>query len=185
MPSRRARTGDPSKQTVGSVSPAAYRPAGRARNPPVQAATDDSLSIGRSEWRRRSRLTEPSPRAPSMAPSRPGYITLAGRIRREDSAALTRCVCARAAAREPGPLACDVGGLEDPDMGTVDALARMALSARRLGRRVELRRAKPDLVELLVLAGLGALAVEVVGEAEEREEPGRVEKEHDPADPIA
>lgn len=70
-------------------------------------------------------------------------------------------------------------------MGTVDALARMALSARRLGRRVELRRAKPDLVELLVLAGLGALAVEVVGEAEEREEPGRVEKEHDPADPIA
>ena len=45
-------------------------------------------------------------------------------------------------------------------MGTVDALARMALAARRLGRDVELRRARPDLLELLVLAGLGDLAAE-------------------------
>jgi hypothetical protein len=70
-------------------------------------------------------------------------------------------------------------------MGTVDALARMALAARRLGRNVELRRARPDLLELLVLAGLHELAVEVGRQPEEREIPGGVEEEHDPADPVA
>ena len=70
-------------------------------------------------------------------------------------------MCARVAAGEPGPLACDVAGVDDPDMGTIDALARMALAARRLGRHVELLRARPDLRELLELAGLGDLAAEV------------------------
>jgi hypothetical protein len=130
-------------------------------------------------------LTDPRPRAPATTPSRGPGIALAGRVGPDEADALERCVCARVAAGEPGPLACDVGGVEDPDMGTIDALARMALAARRLGRDVELRRARPDLFELLVLAGLDALAVEVERQAEEREEAGRVEEEDDPADPIA
>jgi hypothetical protein len=130
-------------------------------------------------------VTEPRPSAPSTGASRARGVALTGRIGAEDAAALTNCVCARVAAGEPGPLACDVAGLEDPDMGTVDALARMALAARRLGCDVELRHARPDLLELLVLAGLDELAVEVRRQAEEREEPGRVEEEDDPADPIA
>ena len=106
-------------------------------------------------------MTDPRPRAPATAPSRAPGIALAGRIGPDDAEALTTCVCSRIAAGEPGPLGCDVAGIEDPDMGTVDALARMALAARRLGRDVELRRARPDLLELLVLAGLEALTVEV------------------------
>jgi hypothetical protein len=130
-------------------------------------------------------LTEPRRRAPSEPRNgRPG-VALAGRIGPDDASALSECVCARVAAGETGPLACDVAAVEDPDFGTVDALARMALAARRLGRRVELWSARRDLLELLELAGLGTLAVEVRRQAEEREEALGVEEEDDPADPIA
>jgi anti-anti-sigma regulatory factor len=84
---------------------------------------------------------------------------------------------------------CDVGRLAVPDIGTVDALARLALAARRLGCSVILRGASPDLRDLLALAGMTrvipclALPVEVVGESELREEPGGVEEERDPGDP--
>ena len=54
-----------------------------------------------------------------------------------------------------GPVACDVGALAEPDVVTVDGLARLQLTARRLGYRVELRRACGELEELLVLTGLG------------------------------
>ena len=130
-------------------------------------------------------MTDPRPRAPATAPPRDPGIALAGRIGPQDADALTTCVCARVAAGEAGPLGCDVARVEDPDMGTVDALARMALAARRLGRNVELRRARPDLLELLILAGLEELAVEVGRQPEEREEAGGVEEEDDSADPIA
>ena len=136
-------------------------------------------------------MTEPRPRTPSTAGtegsegSEERTVALSGRIGPDDADALSDCVCARVAAGERTPLACDVAAIEDPDMGTVDALARMALTARRLGRHVELRRARPDLRELLELAGLGRLAVEVSRKAEEREEPGGIEEEDDPADPIA
>jgi hypothetical protein len=130
-------------------------------------------------------VTEPRPCAPSTAQTEAPGIALRGRIGPDAADALADCVCARVAAGEAGPLACDVDAVEDPDIGTVDALARMALTARRLGRDVELRRARPDLRELLELAGLGRLAVEVRRQAEEREEALGVEEEDDPADPIA
>jgi hypothetical protein len=110
---------------------------------------------------------------------------LRGRIGPADAEALARCVCARVAAGERGPLSCDVAGVDDPDMGTVDALARMALAARRLGRRLELRAARRELRELLALAGLEGLTVEVRREAEQREVALGVEEEHDPVDPVA
>ena len=84
---------------------------------------------------------------------------------------------------------CDVGALERPDLGTVDALARVALLARRLGGRVDIRHAAPELRELLALAGLGDIVpcersgVEVRGQTEHREEARGVEEERDPADP--
>jgi len=49
---------------------------------------------------------------------------------------------------------CDVGALVDPDAVTVDALARLQLTARRLGRRVRLRHASAELQELLAFVGL-------------------------------
>ena len=130
-------------------------------------------------------MTEPRPCAPSTGPGGRSGVALTGRIGPDDATALSACVCARVAAGGGGPLACDAAAVEDPDLGTIDALARMALAARRLGHTVELVRVRPDLRELLDLAGLGALAVEVGRQSEQREEPGGVEEEHDPADPLA
>lgn len=40
------------------------------------------------------------------------------------------------------------------DATTIEALARLQLTARRLGRRISLRRASPDLDRLVSFAGL-------------------------------
>jgi anti-anti-sigma regulatory factor len=69
------------------------------------------------------------------------------------------------------------------DIGTVDALARLQLSARRLGRRLRLREVPLELRELIELAGLSrVLGVEPVGQAEEREVALDVEKRVQPGD---
>lgn len=49
---------------------------------------------------------------------------------------------------------CDVGALADPDAVTVDVVARLQLTAGRLGRQVRLRHACRELQELLVLTGI-------------------------------
>jgi anti-anti-sigma regulatory factor len=49
---------------------------------------------------------------------------------------------------------CDVCTLTDPDVDTVDALARLQLIARRQGGQILLRNAPPELKELLALTGL-------------------------------
>ncbi len=49
---------------------------------------------------------------------------------------------------------CDVGELRHPDCATVDHLARLQLTARRHGRAIRLRRARPELRELIGLCGL-------------------------------
>jgi anti-anti-sigma regulatory factor len=93
---------------------------------------------------------------------------------------------------QPAVILCDVAGLTGVDLETVDALARLQLTARRLGGEVTLRRASVEVRELLDLAGLRAVvpcpapsALEARRQAEEREEPRRIQEEGDPADPIA
>lgn len=51
-------------------------------------------------------------------------------------------------------VSCDLAALADPDFSTVDALARLTLVARRLGREVRVRDAPPELSGLLRFAGL-------------------------------
>jgi ABC-type transporter Mla MlaB component len=87
---------------------------------------------------------------------------------------------------------CDVGGLVDPDAGTVEALCRLQLTARRLGRRVELLDVRGELRDLLAMTGLSGvvppcadLSLEPGGEAEQRKQPRGIEEERDPADPVA
>lgn len=60
------------------------------------------------------------------------------------------------------PVVCDVGALAGPAAVTVeavDALARLALTARRLGRRLVLQGAGDDLRALLVLTGLAEVVL--------------------------
>ena len=49
---------------------------------------------------------------------------------------------------------CDVAEVTDPDCATVDALARMQLTTRRLGGELRLRGVSDELHEVLALAGL-------------------------------
>ena len=91
---------------------------------------------------------------------------------------------------DPTIILCDLARLADADIATVDALARLALRARRMGCAVSLRDPSTELLELVGLAGLGEVlpcapgsGVEVVGQSEEREEPLGVEEERDAGDP--
>lgn len=62
----------------------------------------------------------------------------------------------RLAHDEPGvsSLVCDLERLIRPDLGTVDALARLQLIARRLDRPLTFRGASDDLIALIELVGL-------------------------------
>ena len=58
-------------------------------------------------------------------------------------------------------LVCDLSGAA-PTAATVDVLARLALSLRRRGCRLRVRRASPELRELIAFMGLTeALGVEM------------------------
>jgi ABC-type transporter Mla MlaB component len=93
-------------------------------------------------------------------------------------------------ARRGETVVCDVGTLIDPDVGTVDALARLQLTACRLGCQVRLRGASRELLDLLALTGLRDVlhcaesGVEPGRQPKEREESPGVEEERDPADPV-
>jgi ABC-type transporter Mla MlaB component len=81
-------------------------------------------------------------------------------------------------------LECDVAEVSHPDLEVVEALARVELTARRLGASIRLRGASVELLELLALCGLPIEVLEPEGQAEEREEAGGVEEEGDPGDPV-
>jgi ABC-type transporter Mla MlaB component len=137
---------------------------------------------------RRRPIQTPSP---AQAPREARLIELivAGPITRADIAAL--CVRARALLEsgDADRLICDVGALADPDAVTIDALARLQLTARRLGCQVGLRNASRELEDLLDFVGLNGvlppsarLPVEARRQPEEREVGGGVQEERDPAD---
>jgi len=89
-------------------------------------------------------------------------------------------------------IVCDVGAITHPDLPTLSLLARLQMTARRLGRGIQLHRAQRRLIELILFSGLGGvlplypgsgLALEPGREAEEREEPLDIEEVVDPLDP--
>jgi anti-anti-sigma regulatory factor len=73
---------------------------------------------------------------------------------------------------------CDVKSLATPDFGSVGALARLQLEARRVGMELRLRGVSPELLDLIVFVGLEeVLRVETRRQPEEREERLGVEEE--------
>jgi ABC-type transporter Mla MlaB component len=86
---------------------------------------------------------------------------------------------------------CDSDALDDPDAVTVDFLARLQLTARRLGRRVRLLDACGELQDLLELTGLsevvpssGELGLYPGRKPEQREPSRGIQEEADTADPV-
>ncbi len=127
-----------------------------------------------------------------MAAPEPRSIVLliGGPIARTDAPAL--CESARVLLEGSGAyiLVCDVGKFVHSDLAAVDALARLQLVARRLGCRMLLQRASPELRELLAFAGLNealplrpALRLQQRRQPEEREQRLRVEEEGELGDP--
>ena len=143
-------------------------------------------------------MTEPESGAVSPARAGPPHLSLPVRVAPDRAAELCARIQSSADACPDDPLHCDAGRVEDPDIGTIEALARMALLARRLSRGLELDGARADLRGLIAFAGLAEVlrceeaavaetgsGVEVVGQPEEREVALGVEEERDPGDPVA
>lgn len=83
-------------------------------------------------------------------------MIVGGRVTRSDIPGL----CRRARTLLAGGadlLVCDVSGVDEADLCTVEALARLHLTATRLGRRLELRHPPEGLQELLAVTGLDDL----------------------------
>ena len=111
-------------------------------------------------------------------------LVISGPLTSADAAAL--CERARRELERTGAevLVCDVAALHRPDAGTIEALARLQLTARRLGCQMRLRHPSPELGELLALFGLDdVLRVEPVRQPEQREQSRGVEERVQRDDP--
>lgn len=118
-------------------------------------------------------------------------LALPGRIARGDIPALCEHLGALLE-RRAGPIVCDSGAMSHPDAASVDALARLQLTARAFGCRISFTHACRDLEALISLVGLDDVlpvmagsGVEPVGQPEERDQVGGVEEEADAGDAIA
>jgi ABC-type transporter Mla MlaB component len=120
-------------------------------------------------------------------------FTLDGPVDRAEIPALCERLRTTLARGDDGPVVFDIRSLQGPDAATVEALARLQLTALRSGRRIRLRNACGELQDLLALVGLVELLpvvepaersrLEPLRQAEQREELGGVEEERDPGDP--
>jgi hypothetical protein len=119
------------------------------------------------------------------------FIRLAARLTRADipglCAGLADCLRGDAAG---GTVICDVRAVVRPDVVTVEALARLRLTARRHGYALVVDGAHPRLRLLADLLGLADLlardgSLELGGQAEQREEAFGVEEVVDARDPPA
>jgi ABC-type transporter Mla MlaB component len=93
------------------------------------------------------------------------------------------------ATRRADLVTCDVASLAPADATAIDALARLQLTARRLGGAIRLRNAPDELRDLLTLTGLRdalPLCHGLIGQPRrqiEHREEVRIDEEVDSADP--
>lgn len=84
----------------------------------------------------------------------PIEITFGDSIDRADIPGLCASARERMAADDAEIIICDVGSILEPDAILVEALARLQLTARRLGRKMCLRNASHELLDLVWFVGL-------------------------------
>jgi ABC-type transporter Mla MlaB component len=125
-----------------------------------------------------------------LSATRPLFFVLGDPVVRADVPALCERLRLALEASDAVCVICDVRALTRPDAVAIDAVARLQLTARRLGRRLQLRHASAELQALLAFVGLSGV-VQLSGmsrlraEAEEREQrvgvEERVERDDRPA----
>ncbi|MGW2562975.1 STAS domain-containing protein [Streptomyces sp. NPDC001514] len=88
---------------------------------------------------------------------KPIVLELIGRVSPADVPLLCAHLQAQVvtATEAAGDVICEAGALTVADLTAVDAIARLRLTARRLGRGLRLRNAGPELLALLDFVGLG------------------------------
>lgn len=120
-----------------------------ASAPPLSGTTEGTLRLSKPSA---SRRVTTSPR--QAFGERDAILLIAGVADSARPSGL--CESARLILADTGTdlLVCDVNALTRPDVGTVDALARLTLVAKHLGGEVLLLDAPHELRELLDLAGL-------------------------------
>ena len=121
---------------------------------PLLAAPDESPPIAAS--------VEPP------APGPGGQFGLPGHIDRAEIPWLCVRLQVLAASVAADRLVCDVGAVRDPDVVTVEALARLQLTARRSGRDLRIGPASPELEALLDLTGLAEVIRSAPAQASRR-----------------
>ena len=115
-------------------------------------------------------------------------MVVGGPIARTSVPGLCRQVRTLLATRGADVVTCDVAAVAPADATAIDALARLQLTARRLGRSIRLRNAPDDLRELLALTGLSdelplcaGLRIQPHRQVEQRKQLG-IDEEIDAAD---
>lgn len=117
-------------------------------------------------------------------------FSIHGPIARADLPGLCERVGALLSASGAGVAVCDVGAIGEVDAVTVDALARLALAARRQGAALQLVNVPAALRELIDFAGLSEVLAPGSGgqprrQPEQRKQPLGVEEEGQLTDPAA
>ena len=83
-----------------------------------------------------------------------------------------------------GTVILDCACVGEPDIATIERIARLQVALRRRGCELRLRGAGAALVDLIAFSGLaGVLCVEVHRQVEQREQPRRVKEEGDLRNP--
>ena len=139
-------------------------------------------------------MAAPDESPPAPLPADPPFheieLGTSGRVDRADIPGLCERARFLLKSETADELVCDVGAIVAPDAVAVDALARLQLTARRLGRELRVRRASRELQDLVAFMGLSGVVslgagsgLEPGRQTEEREQRVRVKEERDPADP--
>ena len=94
-------------------------------------------------------------------------LAIYGPITRSDLPGLYRRACALLRRHAPALMVCEVWGVE-PDAVAVDALAQLALAARRQGCQIRLRGGSAELRELVSFMGLAEVFLDPLADSASR-----------------
>ncbi|SRR5712691_1421847 len=106
-------------------------------------------------------------------------FTVRGPLSRADLPGLCKRACRLLHGSDAELVVCEVGELVAADAVAIDALARLELAAKRLGRHVQLRGVSSELRQLLAFCGMDGLRIEPRRQTEQREQIRRVEEERE------